>query len=240
MKQVNTPKYIIVLGTTYSGSGAVFDYLNGRGEFYNPLKSIEYQLPHMPNGLMALEAVASSSFHPGTADYVLHNFEKNIKKLLRSNSIWTYGRSYEKFIPTFQSAIDEFVSEICEVNIQMNLNWHRLMQSPINYIISQIKNFFGIKNYVPLTHILVSEDKLVYAAQKFHDKIFLRNANNRPVLLNQAGSGWNPIKSTKYFLNCKIILVTRDPRDQYLEIKQKKKQIQLWILFLGTKKCQKD
>ena len=34
---LNNSQYIIVLGTTFSGSGAVFDYLNGRGDLYDPL-----------------------------------------------------------------------------------------------------------------------------------------------------------------------------------------------------------
>ena len=29
-QEFKNPKYIIVLGTTFSGSGAIFDYLNGR------------------------------------------------------------------------------------------------------------------------------------------------------------------------------------------------------------------
>ena len=33
----------------------------------------------------------------------------------------------------------------------------------------------------------------------------------------------NPIESTKYFLDCKVVLVTRDPRDQFAEIKYYKK-----------------
>ena len=56
-----------------------------------------------------------------------------------------------------------------------------------------------------------------------HNKIFQSNAEGRPILLDQGGSGWNPIESTKYFSNCRIVLVTRDPRDQYVEIKHYKK-----------------
>ena len=37
----------------------------------------------MPNGLMTLEAVAKDAFHPGTADFVLDQFEKLTKKLSR-------------------------------------------------------------------------------------------------------------------------------------------------------------
>ena len=80
------PDYIIVLGTTYSGSGAVYDYLKGREDLFDPLEGIEYQLPHMPNGLMALELTADKGFHPGTVDYVLSQFEKISKKLARPKS----------------------------------------------------------------------------------------------------------------------------------------------------------
>ena len=35
----------------------------------------------------------------------------------------------------------------------------------------------------------------------------------------------DPVESTKYFPNNKLVLVTRDPRDQFLEIKKYKKAI---------------
>ena len=107
----------------------------------------------------------------------------------------------------------------------MRLNWHRLFESPFKYIFNQLKNYTGIKVAVPKTRILVSQDKLISASQKLHDKIFKTDPDKRPILLNQAGSGWNPVESTKYFPNNKLVLVTRDPRDQFLEIKKYKKAI---------------
>ena len=44
-------QYIIVLGTTYSGCGAIYDYLNNRGDLYEPLKGQEYELPQLVNVL---------------------------------------------------------------------------------------------------------------------------------------------------------------------------------------------
>ena len=131
-KSLVLPCYIIVLGTTYSGSGAIYDYLSGRGDLYDPLKGIEYQLPHMPNGLMALEAVTEKAFHPSTADYVLSQFENNLKKLLRPKSIWHYGRDYGINLPLFQETVKSFLDEICNVKISMKLNWQRLLQSPLS------------------------------------------------------------------------------------------------------------
>ena len=86
--QSNLINFIIVLGTTKSGSGAVFDYLNGRGDLYNPLKGQEYHLPQMPNGLMTLEAISKNAFHPGTSDYVLSRFEENSKNFIVHNHIY--------------------------------------------------------------------------------------------------------------------------------------------------------
>ena len=59
MRASYSEKYIIVLGANYSGSGAVLDYLNGRGVIYDPLRGAEYLPPQAPGGLMALEAMRS-------------------------------------------------------------------------------------------------------------------------------------------------------------------------------------
>ena len=225
--QSNFINYIIVLGTTYSGSGAVYDYLSGRGDLYDPLQGIEYQLPQMPNGLMTLEAVAKDAFHPGTADFVLDQFEKLTKKLSRSETLFRYGKHYSSKIPSFDREIKNFIDEICAVELPMRLHWHRSMQSQsaILYFISKLKNYLGFNQSLPHTRLLVSPNNLIDAAQKLHNKLFQVTSDKRPILLNQAGSGWNPIESTKYFLNRKVILVTRDPRDQFAELKNIRKTV---------------
>ncbi len=220
----NLMNYIITLGTIYSGSGAVYDYLAGRGDLQDPLQGTEYQLPQMPNGLMTLEAVAKNAFHPGTSDYVLYQFEYIIKKLSQSRTLWQHGKNYTTLLPLFDKAIRQFIDEITAAELPMHLHWHRLIKSksPIMHFIGKLKYRLGFKEIAPKTRLLVSQDDLIFAAQKLHSKIFDSNFGKGPILLNNAGSGWNPIESTKYFLDRKIILVTRDPRDQFSELKQMK------------------
>ena len=91
--------------------------------------------------------------------------------------------------------------------------------SPIKYFIIALRNRLGFNEKVFNTRLLVSQDDMVLAAQKFHNRLFQVNSDKRPILLNQSGSGWNPVDSTKYFLNRKIVLLTRDPRDQFAELK---------------------
>lgn len=223
--QRNLQNYIIVLGTTKSGSGAVFDYLTGRGDLYDPLKGTEYQLPQMPNGLMTLEAIAKNAFHPPTADFVLTEFEKLAKKLYRPETLWQYGKDYSSKIPLFEKEILKFIDEVCATKIPMRLHWHRSMQSKskVIYFLDKLKNYLGFNEKVPNTRLIVSKEDFIIASQKLNNRLFQINSDNRPILLNQAGSGWNPIESTKYFLDRKVVLVTRDPRDEFAELIQIKK-----------------
>ena len=232
IKDNKAPKYIIVLGTFRSGSGAVYDYLSGRGDLYDPMGSEEYQLPHMQNGLMALESASESAFHPTTVDYVLSQFEYIIPKLSRPRSFWRYGRGYNARLPLFDNLIRKFIKEITAANYPMRLNWHRMNRSQIDYIFSEIMVYLGINQEIPKSRILTSKEKFIASAKKFHDQLFLDAANNCPVLLNQAGSGWNPVESTKYFSNRKVILVTRDPRDQFVELKNSYKKAKYVLGFI--------
>jgi len=213
--------YIIVLGTFYSGSKAVFDYLSGRGDLNDPLQGKEYHLPQMPYGLMTLEAISESAFHPPTTDYVLTQFEKMTKKLSRPETLWQYGKGYALKLPSFDIVIEQFINDICAAKLPLRLQWHRSMQSQsaIIYFIKKYKKYLGFNGVAPNTRLLVSQDDFIIAAQKMHNKLFQIESYKRPVVLDQAGSGWNPIESTKYFLNRKIVLVTRDPRDQFAELK---------------------
>ena len=217
----NSPNFIIILGTTKSGSGAVFDYLIGRGDIRDPLKGQEYHLPQMPYGLMTLEAVANNAFHPGNSDFVISQFEKIIKKISRSQTKWHYGMGYSNRVPFFQKSVDQFIEEICSAKFPMRLHWRKLVQSEtvIKYLIYKLKNRLGFFEKAPFTRLLVSQDKLIDAAQKLHDRLFQEDSDSRPILLNQAGSGWNAVESTKYFFNRKVVLLTRDPRDQFAELK---------------------
>ena len=118
---------------------------------------------------------------------------------LRSHTIWKPGRGFINKLKLFEEAVNDFIQEISVINYPMHLEWHRLMRSPIQHFLSLIKDRFRIEEKILNTRILVSKEYLVKAAQKMHDKIFILNSSGTPVLLDQAGSGWNPIESTKYW-----------------------------------------
>jgi hypothetical protein len=217
------PKYIIVLGTTGSGSGAIFDYLNGRNDLYNPLVDQEYPLPMLPNGLMSLEAISGKAFDPAITEYGLIQFKFIAYQLIEYWFKKTKNDDLKKKIPIFKNEIDQFIKEISFGDFPMRLFWRELMETPQQYIFDRLKKRIGFKKKVPQSRLIVSQKDFIIAAQKFHNNMFFIHSNNRPVLLDQGGSGWNPTESTKYFEDHKIVLVVRDPRDQFAELKQYKK-----------------
>ena len=189
--QSRLTEYIILLGTFYSGSGVVYDYLSGRGDLNDPLQGTEYQLPQMPNGLMTLEAITKKAFHPPTADFALNQFEKITKKLSQSETLWRYGKDYASMIPLFDKVVEQFIKDICAAKLPMQLHWHRTMQSQsaIKYFFSKLKNYLGFIKVAPDTRLLVSQEDFIIAAQKMHTELFRTETDKRPILLNQAGSG---------------------------------------------------
>jgi len=213
-------KYIIILGTTFSGSSAIYDYLVGRGDLSNPLPDhTEYQLPQSPGGLMSLESAAGQAFHNSISDYSLTEFWELAKKLNNPIRRINYGQGYSNYLPNFLTNIREFISKITAAKMPMDLEWQRMYESNFKRLFRRFKTSINLPNKTSETRMLVSEDKLINAAKLMHDHIF-HPFLNKPVLLNQAGSGWNPEESTKYFDNRKVVLVTRNPYDQFAELKQ--------------------
>lgn len=212
-------KYIILLGTTYSGSGAVQDYLRGRGDLHDPLKGSEYLLPQAPGGLMSLEAAAGQAFHHAVSDHAVKQFSELARKLARPATRSYYGKGFEKHIPDFLAGVEAFINDVTSAQMPMQLDWHKLVEPSAYRLLQWAKAKLGVYPPAASTHILVPADKLVAAAQAMHERLF-HSETGQPVLLNQAGSGWNPVDSTKYFNDRKVVLVTRDPLDQFAELKQ--------------------
>ena len=196
---LNLPNYIIVLGTTYSGCTAVYDYFNGRGDLYAPLIGEEYLLPQIPFGLMSLEASAGNAFNSSSAEFAISKFEDIVEKLTKPKTIWCNGKGYGKKLPLFEKSVRKFLKEICIVNYPMQLEWRRLMASISERILLQIKQRLGLMKVAPQARLLVSKDDLIFSAQKMHNEIFQKNSKGLPILLDMANAGWNPIESTKYF-----------------------------------------
>lgn len=213
---------IIVLGTTYSGSGAVYDYLLQRGDGYDPLSGAEYLLPQIPYGLMSLRAAIGLSFHHAVADHAVRNFILVAKKLSHSPSHFRYGKGYGVALPNFLEEVRQLVRDATAAEFPFQLDWKKAEESGIRRVVNlAMARFLKYKSRPNKTWLPISEDKFIGLCQAMHDRLFSSSGSRPPAftLLNQAGAGWNPLASTDFFSNRKVVLVIRDPRDQFAELK---------------------
>jgi len=214
-------RFVVVLGTFYSGSGAVYDFLAGRSDSCDPLHGKEYLLPQIPYGLMSLQAVCEDYFSHPNANVNLVNFKKIAYKLGQEHTKYNPGMGYATDICDYYSLIDSYLDSIVVSSFPYELHWDWFTASLIKRVLNRVKKTLFNKNVSREKYLPTTEINFLEATHELHMRMF-GNHKQKYTLLNQAGSGWNPVKSTECFPNRKVILVVRDPRDQYWELKKNK------------------
>lgn len=215
----------IVLGTTYSGSGAVFDYLASRTDSFDPLLGKEYLLPQSPYGLMSLSSALGDSFHHSVAHHAAAQFLWLAKRLYRTPTAFRYGKGFENHLPTFMDEVHKLIEDATAARFPFNLEWNQTRRPNHQiFFLKLSKKFLRLGPQAHPTWLPVSEDVFISLVQHMHQRLFEgpEESGYSFTLLNQAGSGWNPLNSTVFFANRKVIVVTRDPRDQFAELKTHK------------------
>src|SRR4051812_4280601 len=100
---------IIILGTGNSGSGAVSDYLMGRGDVADALDGQEFRLLQERGGLSSLHRSLTMEIHPDDAMYALIKFRKMAARLgaesrkIRIPPLLGYG--FSRRIPAYDAAL---------------------------------------------------------------------------------------------------------------------------------------
>jgi len=227
---LNHTPIIIVIGSGFSGSGAIFDYLVGRPDIADPFFGQEFRLLHDPGGITQLHSAIGSQFSVHQANAAIRQFEKICSMRYGiSPSRWLYRFiSGKKVIPTIsKQALSTYVNKITCVEYPGQTN-HELFLKPLLW-----------KRIIVLTRLLwrklggrlnggtlrlpVAENEFLAQTKNFLDLLLLSNEYNtetKGLVVNQGGSFWRPVSSTRYFgENRRIVLVSRDPRDIFSEIK---------------------
>ena len=217
LKTKTSPKFIIVLGTFYSGAGAVYDFLAGRSDSKDPLNGKEYLLPQIPYGIMALHATCESHFSHPSANINLTNFKKVAYKLGQLHTKSSPGMGYAEDIRDYYLFVDSYTDSITVSTLPYESHWDWFTASLIKRVYQRLKKMFINKVNPKKKYLPVNGDEFLKVTREFHTRMF-SNHEKKYTLLNQAGSGWNPVNSTEYFPRRKVILVVRDPRDQYCEL----------------------
>ena len=213
------PKFVITLGTFYSGAGAVYDFLSDRNDSHDPLNGEEYLLPQVPYGIMALHASCGFFFSHPNAHLNIVKFKKIAYMLGRKHTKYNPGMGYENNIKGYYKLIDSYIDSLVVSSLPYNSHWEWFTAPFFKRIYNRLKIIN--KGHAQDKYLPTIGADFIEKTRELHLKMFGVH-DKKYILLNQAGSGWNPVNSTNYFPNRKVILVVRDPRDQYYELKKHK------------------
>jgi len=226
MVESNSIATIVVLGSGYSGSGAVFDYLAGRSDIHDPFNGVELPIIQNPYGIIHFQTSVYESYYPPLGSEALSQLELFLKKADRDSRGVRRGYGLGKVINNYQNRVDAYINSITDMEFPFVNQFFFVKLGVLELLREKIKHAFIQKKKAFLQRIPVSQDIFIRETRFFITELTrdgLENNNNvRGVVLNQAGSYWCPEKILPLYNNPRIILVNRDPRDQFAELKEKK------------------
>ena len=219
-------KSILVNGTFRSGSGAIKDYLSSRIDISSPFGDNEFRIVSDPMGLNSLHSFCYSN--PGILNpsYGIEQFKNYVNKLQKYKVYISEGRRGELYNINLINLTNKFIKDITKINYYATPHYSR-----VNFSIkNKIKYSLGLKlnkknQEMKITNIIIPKNEkqfIKYSKNYIKDIIkyaSFKKTNSKTIVLDNAVDAINPIVSSKYFVNPKIIIVTRDPRDVFSSMK---------------------
>ncbi len=219
-------KSILVNGTFRSGSGAINDYLSSRTDFCNPFGEKEFRLISDPMGLNNLYNLCYVNKSLLNSGYGFEVYLSYINNLQNYNIYLARGVKGKLYNNNLKKFTNQFINKITKINYYAVPHYTR-----VNFNTkSKIMYFLGLKlnkknHEMKITNIITPKNNKIFIKESriYIEKILkyasLFKVNSKNVVLNNAIDVMNPIDSSRYFKNPKIIIVTRDPRDIFSSMK---------------------
>ena len=230
-------KNIIVVGTWNSGSGAVHDYLASRTDILSPFGLNEFKICSDPMGLNYLfqncYRTGNNLLNP---THALDDFKKYINGFYKHKHYNKKGKEIKILDKKFVNFSYDFINNITEMKYYALPHYASLTMPKSEKIYLKIMTKIfrkKIKDIKLKTIIIPKKEKIfLFEAKKYIKRILEYYCNkkikNQNIVLNNAADVSDPIISSQYFENRKIIIVTRDPRDIFTSMKLRESRATPW------------
>jgi len=220
--------YVCVSGYGWSGSGACIDILK---EFdgFGSLQG-EFRIAKDPYGLADLEGSLIHNWDPIRSDVSIRNFISYCEVLGRkANLLNKVGKDFSnKLNIDFMLESRLYIFGLTSMMYLGDTSVHRYNIPAYKNIVMKIKSRLGKGNAKLMYFSKPKKTFFIHKTREYVDGLFrnymdLKRINT--LILDQAVSPNNIIKTQKYFENAKVIIIDRDPRDVYVELTRNKKLI---------------
>lgn len=223
---------VITSSPGLSGAGLISDYLLSRDDFVSPFKKkpdqdqqSEFRFVCDPGGLNSLYEGFYENFSINNASYVFYEFKKYLNNL-RKLSIQKVGGNTKLYNKSFFLEAEKFQKKIIKIKYFGLPQYFRIGLSKKNKILWKILSNFKSAQEFKLLEMIVPVERKIFEkeAKIFINRVLktLSKSNNKHIVIDQGANFLNPEKSTIFFSNKKIILITRDPRSIFSSMKTRK------------------
>ena len=219
-------KTIITIGTGYSGSSAIYEYFQKTKLFFDPFPNVELSISYDPGGLLDIENLIKNNFSINQNQHIYKNFRNNIKFYISKDKRIRAGKNLKLHFQDIEKTLEIFLKNITDVNYKgetLLTSFNKpLLFSFIDKILFKY-SFIRKKKYIKGNSILFKDLENFYGEVNtlLNKMIYNRNFDKKNVILDQAGTIFNPIESTKFYENSRPICILRDPRDIFAEFTNK-------------------
>jgi hypothetical protein len=227
-KNINTK--IIVAGYGWSGSSAFIDLLS---EFSGvTIVKEEFRTIKDPFGILDLENALIDNWDPLNIDQAIKNFWWLAKIQNRKNhKFFRVGHSYNKTInKRFLDITKNYLDDLVDFKyfghwfyLDYRLSIFKMFAKKVfKYSCLKIfKNKLCIEKNI-MFFSSISRDEFHKKTREYIDELFdetIKIEKSRYFVLDQAIPVQNPYKALNYFDKPKVIIIDRDPRDIYVDLK---------------------
>jgi len=214
-------KTIITVGSGYSGTSAVYEYLRLTNLFFDPFPNKEFSLMYDPGGISDIENCLLNNFTPTKNKIIYDKFLENIKFYTSTERGLKPGKNIKIKNQNFEVILKEYLNSITEVVYEGESNFIKFNNS--RFVNFYKKLLFKFNKKIKGEMILFCNiDDFQLKTKELFSKLFSYDNNNqKDIILDQGGNIWSPYSSTKYFSNPKVLIIHRDPRDIFSEFKGK-------------------
>ena len=216
---------VVVSSPGNSGGGAIHDYLLSRKDFLSPFHGEEFRLINDPYGIENLYKNFYKNFSLNSSSEAFSQFKEycsNLEKLVSSkNNKNIYGKNFYKKSINYLNKIEKISYQALPQYKRISLNFKSKNLYKIKKKLFKLKNheheIFKVR--VPNNQKIFLNETKKYLKNIFYSNI--KNIKNKNIVLDQSTNFWEPEIINKYIENCKIILVTRDPRGIFYSMKSR-------------------
>ncbi len=219
-------KVFLIAGYGFTGSGAVHDLMK-EFEGHHCLKS-EFRILGGPDGLLDLENALVDCWSPWRSDLAVKRFKKLVHVLGRKRKglLALPGKNFnEKVAGNFSYLSENFINDIVSLRYRGKWSGRKWELSSMEWILYRLrKNILGKKPDFQIDIAAPGEEFLTlakkYLAGLLSDSFRDRKENTDAVILDLASYHCRPDRMLNYFDNAKMVIVDRDPRDNFVEVKR--------------------